>query len=281
MHIAINLATRPYVDLGPALKRLRIAMAVLAVLSAGFLLGLRAFHQKAEQARAAEQSVQNRIDAIQRERLGFEATMHLPANTQLLAQASMLNQLFEEKSFSWTLAIEDLETVLPGGVQVTSIEPVRDVKTGIISVKLRVVGPRDRAVELVRNLEHSRAFLNPRIVGESSESSGGPAEKLEPISASNRVNFELLAEYNPASPAPRREARKPEAGQLAAAPTPAPQPLSRPMRPNFPAAQGSPQMRPQQRPPLPGAPGMQPGRVPYTGQAQSKPSPINPPGGPR
>jgi type IV pilus assembly protein PilN len=278
MRIAINLATRPYVDLGPALKRLRIAMAVLAVLSAGFLLGLHAFHQKAEQARAAEQSVQSRIDAIQRERLGYEATMHLPVNTQLLAQAATLNALFDEKSFSWTLAIEDLETVLPAGVQVTSIEPVRDVKTGIISVKLRVVGPRDRAVELVRNLEHSRAFLNPRIVGESSESSGGAAEKLEPISASNRVNFELLAEYNPAAPPPHRQARKPEAGERAA--TPASLPPSPPMRPNFPGAPGM-QLRPQQRPPLPGAPGMQPGRLPYTGMAHPKPSPINPPGGPR
>ena len=28
--------------------------------------------------------------------------------------------------------------------------------------------------------------------------SGGPGERLEPVSASNRVNFDLLAEYNPA-----------------------------------------------------------------------------------
>jgi len=273
MRIAINLATRPYIDLGPSLKRLRIAIAVLAVVSAGLLFGLHTFHQKAEEARAAEQSVQSRIDAINLERKGFDAMMHLPANAQLLTQAAALNALFDEKSFSWTLAIEDLETVLPAGVQVTSIEPVRDAKTGLITVKFRVVGPRDRAVELVRNLEHSRAFLMPRIVGESSESSGGPAEKLEPISASNRVNFELLAEYNPAAPPPHREARKPEAASRAAEPTPVVTPLPGSQRPPMPFS------HPQ--PSFPGAHGVQPVRPPFTGFGGPKPSPINSPGGVR
>ena len=55
--------------------------------------------------------------------------MREPDNAQLLAQAATLNQLFDEKAFSWTLAMEDLETVLPGGVQVASLEP-RATKTG-------------------------------------------------------------------------------------------------------------------------------------------------------
>ena len=38
MSITLNLATRPYADIGPALKRLRIAMAALAVLSFSSLL---------------------------------------------------------------------------------------------------------------------------------------------------------------------------------------------------------------------------------------------------
>ena len=57
MRITLNLATRPFADLGPAIKRLRIAMAILAVLSIGLGLGVRAFHQKAEEARAAEDTM--------------------------------------------------------------------------------------------------------------------------------------------------------------------------------------------------------------------------------
>jgi type IV pilus assembly protein PilN len=135
--------------------------------------------------------------------------MRRPANAGVLAQAGALNQLFDEKAFSWTLAMEDLETVLPGGVQVSTIEPVRD-KNGHITLHLRVIGPRDHAIDLVRNLEHSKRFLLPRIVGENSESTGGAGERLEPVSASSRVNFDLLAEYNPASPGEPRPAPRPE-----------------------------------------------------------------------
>jgi type IV pilus assembly protein PilN len=199
MRISLNLATRPFADIGPAIKRLRIAMAVLLVLAIGLVFGLRASDQKAEAARARDHSLDGQIARITQERQGYQNLMRTPDNAQLLQQAAALNKLFDEKAFSWTLAMEDLETVLPGGVQVSSIEPVR-AKDGHITLHLHVVGPRDRAVDLVRNLEHSRRFLLPRIVGENAETAGGPNDRLEPVSASNRVNFDLLAEYNPAAP---------------------------------------------------------------------------------
>ncbi len=212
MRIQINLATRPFADIGPALKRLRIAMGVLALAAIGLGLGLRAVDRKAEEARARDHSLDGQIARVKQERQGYEALMRRPENAQVLAQVKSLNQIFDEKAFSWTLAMEDLETVLPGGVQVTTLEPARE-KDGHITLRLRVLGPRDRAIELVENLEHSRHFLRPRIVGESAESSGSPGERVEPVSASNRVNFDLLAEYNPAT----LEERKPAGGKTAAA----------------------------------------------------------------
>jgi type IV pilus assembly protein PilN len=233
MRIAVNLATRPYSDIGPALKRLRIAMAVLVVLGIGLGLGLRAVHQKAEEARATEERVQKQIDAINQERQGYDAMMHQPVNAELMKQVNTLNQLFDEKTFSWTLAMEDLETVLPGGVQVVSLEPSRDPKTGRITLKLRIMGARDRADDLVQNLEHSRHFLLPHIVSESSESTGGANERLEPVSASNRFNFELLADYNSAAPVEDKADKKSEkpqaAGERAGQKTPKPQPIVHPI----------------------------------------------------
>ena len=204
MRITLNLATRPFADLGPAIKRLRIAMGVLALLSIGLGLGVHEFHQKAEEARAREQSLDSAIARINQERVGYQTLMRRPVNAEVLAQAGALNQLFDEKAFSWTLAMEDLETV-----QVSTIEPIRD-KNGQITLHLRVIGPRDHAIDLVKNLEHSKRFLLPRIVGENSESTGGAGERLEPVSASSRVNFDLLAEYNPASPGEPRPAPRPE-----------------------------------------------------------------------
>lgn len=209
MRVTLNLATRPFADIGPAIKRLRIAMGVLAVLAIGFGFGLHALHQKAEEARARDHSLDAKVAEITRERQGYEDLMRQPANAEVLTHAGALNQLFDEKAFSWTLAMEDLETVLPGGVQVSTLEPIRD-KEGHITLHLRVIGPRDRAVDLVKNLEHSRRFILPRIVGENSESTGGPGEQLQPVSASNRVNVDLLADYNPATSGEDRPTSKTE-----------------------------------------------------------------------
>lgn len=199
MRVTLNLATRPFADLSPALRRLRIGMGVLALLAIALGLGLHALHQKAEEARAREHSLDGAIARVTQERQGYQALMQRPDNAQLLTQAEALNKLFDEKAFSWTLAMENLETVLPGGVQVSALEPVR-AKDGHITVHMRVVGPHDRSVELVRNLEHSRRFLEPRIVGENSESTNNPNQRMEPVSASNRFDFDLLAEYNPPTP---------------------------------------------------------------------------------
>jgi type IV pilus assembly protein PilN len=215
IRITVNLATHPFADLAPALKRVRIGIGVLALIAIALLFSLRALHQKAEQARAREHSLDGEIARITHERQGFQALMQRPDNAELLTQAGALNKLFDEKAFSWTLAMENLETVLPGGVLVSTLEPVR-ASDGHITLHLRVEGPRDRSVDLVRNLEHSRRFLQPRIVGENSAEVGsGPNQRLEPVSATNHFEFDLLAEYNPPSPDEARLAthsKKPAAG---------------------------------------------------------------------
>jgi len=256
MRVTLNLATRPFADLGPALKHLRIGIGVLTLLAIILGFGLRAVHQKAEQARAREHALDAQIARITQERQSYQALMQRPENAQLLKQAGALNNLFDEKAFSWTLAMENLETVLPGGVQVSTLEPVR-AKDGHITLHLRVDGPRNRSVELVRNLEHSRRFFEPRIVGESSAETGtGANQRLEPVSASNRFSFELLAEYNP----PTKEEAKATSGSRKA-PSPDSDETESPETP----AQGS-------------APTQRRVRPPYTGPGV-KPNPTQ--GGPR
>jgi type IV pilus assembly protein PilN len=82
---------------------------------------------------------------------------------------------------------------------------------------MRVAGPRDRAVTLVRNLEHSRRFRAPRIVGETAQNQNpnGPNANLQPVSTNNTVNFDVLAEYNPLEP--RETKGKADQGAPAAA----------------------------------------------------------------
>ncbi len=207
MRVGVNLASRPFADLGPVLRNLRIGMAVLAGVALLLGLGLHLLGNKAEAARAREAAVDSSLNRVSQEQQGYRNMMAQPPNAHVLSQAEEVNQLIDDKSFSWTLAMEDLERVLPGGVQVTTLEPARDKKDGHITVRMRVVGPRDRAVELVQNLEHSRRFLQPRIVSETSESAtNGPQQQLEPVSATNRMNFDVLSDYNPVLPTERTAA---------------------------------------------------------------------------
>ncbi len=252
MRITLNLASKPFADLAPALKRLRIAMAALAVLCILLGLGLHLFDRQAAAARAREHSLDGQIARVDAERQQAEATMHQPANARVLTQAEALNQLFDEKAFSWTLAMEAMETVLPSGVQVTAIEPIR-AKDGHITVHLRVVGPRDHAVDLVSNLERSRRFLQPRIIGETAESTNGPTQRQEPISASNLFDFDLLADYNP----PTSEERASAKG------------ASKISTHSSPAASSR---RLHAVPAVPIAPSPHQGRQPYTGSSPSAPS---------
>ena len=254
MRITLNLATRPFTDLGPAIKRLRVGMAVLAVLCLLFILGLHFFDSQAAQARAREHSLDGAIARIEAERQQAQTFMQRPENAQLLTQAEFLNEQFDEKAFSWTLAMEAMETVLPAGVQVTSIEPQRG-KDGHITVELRVVGPHDRSVDLVRNLEHSRRFLEPRIESESAENSTNSNQQLGPVSASNRFEFELFADYNPPAPG-ERVSGKSTAG------TPASQTPASAHPPHLRVVPATPQQR---------------GRGPYTGPVQLTPHTVQMP----
>jgi len=260
LRITLNLATRPYANIGPAIKRLRIAMAALAVICLLFFLGLHLFDRQADAARDLEHSLDGRLARVEAERAAASAMMRRPENARVLSQAETLNQLFDQKAFSWTLAMEAMETVLPAGVQVTSIEPQRR-KDGHINVELRVLGPHDRSDDLVRNLEHSRRFLEPRIESESAESSTSANQQMGPVSATNRFEFELFADYNPPTLEERGTMRRVSSTNTSSrnvsSKTMATHPASHSPRPRV--APATPQ---------------QPGRGPYTAPVQLPPHPA-------
>src|SRR6195952_4906507 len=168
MRISVNLASRPFVELRPFFARLRIVMAVLAVVAIALGVALHFEHKKLLVAEQQMNTVRYQTISAQEEKQRNEAKMRQPANAAVLDRAHFLNALFLRKSFSWTAVMMDLETVLPTGVQVTAIEPSVNADGDVI-IRLRVSGDRDRAVQLVRNLERSSRFLMPRLSGEATQ----------------------------------------------------------------------------------------------------------------
>jgi type IV pilus assembly protein PilN len=195
MRIQLNLASQPFVELGPLYLRLRVLIALLALMAVPLWLLLGAEKRKASEAHARLASVEQKTQAIESQQRGFQSQMHEPRNAAVLTQSQFLNQIFARKAFSWTAVMMDLETVLPSGVQVLNLDPVIS-RDGKVTIRLRVSGQHDRAVDLIRNLEHSRRFLYPRLADETAESNQN-GKAIEQVSATPGVNFDLLAEYNP------------------------------------------------------------------------------------
>ena len=206
MHVQINLASRPFVELRPFFLRLRIIMATLVIAGLALALSARLLSARAERQQADLDLLRHQTIAVQESRLHTEQRLRDPVNARVLDRAHFLNTLFLRKSFSWTAVMMDLENVLPNGVQVTAIEP-QVSPDGNVIIRLRVAGERANAVQLVRNLERSRRFLQPRLLGEASQAKENAANGQRPAGAAAvgpvgppGVEFEILADYNPLPP---------------------------------------------------------------------------------
>lgn len=232
MKIQVNLATRPFVELRPIFLRLRIVMGVLAAVGVGLILWTHVLHTRLVKAQSQMNVLVAKTQIAQNEKTSNERRMHQPQNAAVLERAHFLNALFLRKSFSWTAVMMDLETVLPPGVMVTSIEPQVAV-SGDVAIRLRVAGDRDRAVQLVRNLERSKRFLRPELRGEATQAKDNQQGAAAMNAAPGGVEFEISAIYNPlgeeevkpkdkaAEGAEKSAATKPSAKKAAATASPA------------------------------------------------------------
>lgn len=195
MKISIDLASRPFIELRPLYAKLRLALLGLLLLVVSLGVALHFLDAKAREAQAQMNALKARTQGYQQIRQQNEARMRQPQNMAVLERSRFLNDLFAKKSFSWTAVMMDLERVLPAGVQVTSIEPAA-TKSGDVTIRLRVSGERERAVQLVRNLEKSQRFIAPRIAGESAQTQEIAAARGG-APAGGGVEFEIFSGYNP------------------------------------------------------------------------------------
>ena len=198
MNINLNLATRPYLELRPVYARLRVVAVALAVLALPMLLVVHTEEAKAHLAEARVNQLESNIALLRRQQNGVRALTSEGPNADVLAEAGFLNDLFRRKAFSWTATMSDLEDTLPYGVQVVAIDPIV-AADGHVTIRMRVTGARERAVTVVRNLEHSRHFAAPRLTGEALANQGGANPRTVSLNpgAPEDVSFDILADYRP------------------------------------------------------------------------------------
>lgn len=167
MRININLATQPY-EVAREYKRrmtmLIAGLAVVAVVLVGYILYQRA-HSRTINRQLAD--LQRQMDALNHEEAQARATLNRPANKEIADQSEFLNELFARKAMSWTHIFTVMEKIVPPELHVTSMKP-EYTKTGDLVLHVVVAtDSRDRAEELMRNMEKSTHFHQPQVLAET------------------------------------------------------------------------------------------------------------------
>jgi type IV pilus assembly protein PilN len=202
MNINLNLATRPYIELRSVYARLRILAVILAVIALPMFLVMHLEETMAAAAQARVAQLQQNIETLREQQAHARALVLEGPNAATIREIDFLNRTFRQKSFSWTATMVDLETVLPYGVAVRGIEPLL-APDGHVLIRLRVDGPREQAIAVIRNLEHSRHFVAPRLVQETEVTDQNKqGNRLQPVntslpSAAPLVRFDILSDYRP------------------------------------------------------------------------------------
>lgn len=194
MRLNINLASQPYEVAREYKRRMTIligALAAIAVVLAVYVVYQRA-HSRTINRQLAD--VQRQIDGLNREEAQARAILNKPANQVIAGQSEFLNELFARKSMSWTHIFTVMEKIVPPELHVVSMKPEYS-KTGDLVLHVMVAtNSRDRAIELVRNMEKSNHFREPQVVAESvvaNTSDQGQA---------GAIQFDIAAIYVPGMP---------------------------------------------------------------------------------
>lgn len=205
MRLGINLATTPYEDAQSFYKRAAIAVAAAAivtlVLAFVVIRETRSTRQLGSELDAANHEIKN----LNRQEDEARAILERPENQGTRNQAQFVNSLLAQRAFSWTQVFADLEKIMPTRVHVVSINPEL-TKQNELAMKITVAGDsRDKAIELVHNLEASKHFRDAWEVSESNKPAGAPVAG----GVADTVQVQISALYVPDVP----QAEKPSSAE--------------------------------------------------------------------
>jgi type IV pilus assembly protein PilN len=197
MRFDINLATAPYEDARSFFVRTFTALAFAVLITAVLVFMLLSESGSARK-------IGDRLDTVKKQMASLDAQereardiLNRPENQGTRDQAQFVNALLARRAFSWSQVFSDLEKIMPTQVHVVSINPALTPENQL-AMKISVAGnSREKAIELVHNLEVSRHFRDPRVLSESNKPTapGGNPDTIE---------FQLTALYVPELYAPNQ-----------------------------------------------------------------------------
>jgi type IV pilus assembly protein PilN len=201
MRLNLNLATQPYAEGRRFVARWTMILGLVSVATAAlvfFAVSALRSYSTAKQEQASVQADIAREDQI---RANAQSYLNQPQNRDTRDKSKFLNELIARKAFSWTQVFSDLEKLMPDGLHVVQITPTVN-ENSQLEVKLQVNGrTRDRAIELVKRLEDSTHFTQPRIEAETNgaaiRGAAGAGTGLSGLQAGDVTQFQISAIYVP------------------------------------------------------------------------------------
>lgn len=177
MRININLASQKYEDAREFYTRWGIALALVVAMTAG--LAFFAWHSYQRNADAMKRIDQRRdkIARLDQERAHAEAVLNRPENQDVRDQSHFWNDIIDQKVFSWTRLLSDMEKIMPSRAYLEAIRPTITADKRL-QLRLTVAGEKVEDIqELVKKMEHSEHFRSSEIVTElqpHTQNNGGP-----------------------------------------------------------------------------------------------------------
>jgi type IV pilus assembly protein PilN len=196
MKIRINLASQPYENARHFYVRWGALLLAMAVVTGALIFGAVSGWRNAHGLRGKIAAEQANLDKLNLQEQQDIAILNKPENRDVRDKSRVLNGLIRSKEFSWTLIFSDLERLMPARLHVMSISPQLDVNNEI-EVHMMVAGDsREKAIELIQNMEKSREFRHAQVLSESEMRREQPGTQ-----AGDSVQFEITAQYVPVAPA--------------------------------------------------------------------------------
>ena len=177
MRININLASQKYEDAGEFYARWGTALGLVVIVTLALAFMSWRSYQHSADARKRIDELHQKITRLDQERAHAEAVLNRPENQDVRDQSHFWNDVIDEKSFSWTRLLSDLEKIMPKRAYVETVQP-NITPDKRLQLRLTIAGEKvEDAEELVKKMEHSEHFRGTYIDSENvprSQTTGGP-----------------------------------------------------------------------------------------------------------
>lgn len=195
MHFNLNLASHPYEVAQRYRRQMTLAITGLSVVAVLLLSYILYQHIHSQSINRQLAQVQWQMHSLENEEAQARAILNKPANKEIADQSDFLNQLFARKSMSWTHIFTEMEKIVPADLHVVSMKPEYTKTNDLVLHVIVATDSRDRAVEMVRNMEKSNHLRQAQIVAETFTTSSG-----EQATGGGNIQFDIAAIYVPGAP---------------------------------------------------------------------------------